>query len=258
MIRRSTFLFVFLVLALAVIAVGQDVPTVLQIADPAYSSSDRTALVQGVERLEDALEETHLIPAFRLVARGWTDRSFAAYTAGRLEAGGFQTQIVEASRGDGTLHTWVLAGVSLDSSIGWIPVAATPADMGTSYRIGKIAWATVEGGAFDADYMVADRVVSLAPNRAPTASFLVLGEVVQQETTSIHSSARDADGEIVAYVWSVNGVQVAVEPSPIFKYIFPEDGTFTLTLTVYDSRGATATASKVVEVLEEGGCGCHG
>jgi PKD repeat protein len=61
------------------------------------------------------------------------------------------------------------------------------------------------------------------------------------------SSSSDIDGRIVRYEWSfgdgatARGVQV--------EHVFADDGEYTVALSVQDNRGAEATATAVIEVL---------
>jgi len=262
MTRRSTglstlVLLLFWVSALSLGSLAAEPPKVLQISDPSYSAADRVAISQALVTLENALNERLPLPSFRLTARGWQQRDFALFAAGRLEAAGFEVLVVQGTDSGDSFSTWLLAGVALDDErTAWIPVNPY-SSLDVLGRIGQIPWESAVGGAFAAWSLAPTAVTELPPNRLPSASFIVLGESVQQETTHIHSTSQDGDGSIVAYAWYVGDEQVEVSSLPVLNYVFPAAYTYTVTLRVYDNRGGMASTSKSVEVEEEGGCGCH-
>ncbi|MGH8976486.1 MAG: PKD domain-containing protein, partial [Acidimicrobiia bacterium] len=82
------------------------------------------------------------------------------------------------------------------------------------------------------------------PNSPPTASFTSSTQLL---TASFDGSAsRDSDGTITAYNWNFGdgrtGSGVTVQHS------YASSGTYTVTLTVRDNRGATGAASRAVTV----------
>ena len=262
MTRRSTGLSVLalILLLFGTFSVGSlavEAPQVLQVSDPSYSATDRATINQALTALENALQERLPIPSFRLTARGWQDREFAMYAAGRLEAAGFQTLIVQGSTPDGLASTWILVGVPLEGNrTAWLPVNAfSSQDM--SGRIGSIAWQTVAGGAFATEFTAPTSVIELSQNLLPTATFVVMGQVTPHTPASIHSTSQDRDGSIIAYVWQVNGEQVSASSSAYLSYSFPGANTYTVTLTVYDNRGGAATTSKSVKAEDQTDCGCN-
>ena len=258
MMRRSLVLQVLALLLILVSTVpiaglAAEVPPVLQLSDPSYTDTDRATISQALTALEAALGESFPVPRFRLVARGWQDHDFAVFAGGRLEASGFDALVVQGQNAQGTLSTWVLAGVPLgEDRIAWIPVNSTLTG-NQSDAIGGVAWESIAGGEFAAFFAAPSSVVAMAPNRLPTATFVAIGGGAPR----IHSTSVDSDGSIIAYVWEVNGDQVEVSSSPILNYAFPAPLTYTVSLTVYDNRGGMASTSKSVEVEEESACGCH-
>jgi len=85
-------------------------------------------------------------------------------------------------------------------------------------------------------------------NRPPTASFTESAETVYvNETITFNASASyDSDGFIVSYYWDfgdgTNATGVVVEHS------YADDGVYTVTLTVTDDDGATASTSATKNV----------
>jgi PKD repeat protein len=92
---------------------------------------------------------------------------------------------------------------------------------------------------------------SLPPNQVPVASFTESGETVYVEE-SINfdaSGSYDPDGSIVSYSWDFGDGTTATGVTVSNAYIYA--GSYTVTLTVTDNRGATNTASVVKTVLAE-------
>jgi PKD repeat protein len=92
-------------------------------------------------------------------------------------------------------------------------------------------------------------VISSAPhvNVPPVADFVYTplntnaGEQVRFTSTSY-----DPDGIIVTYRWTINGALLSDMQS--FYYAFAQAGTYTISLTVTDDNGATATVTKTIVV----------
>jgi len=247
-----------LLLVLAfVTAVGADEPVVRDLSDPMFSARDRATILSETSTIEQILREGYPIPSYRLIARGWLDRDFVLYTAGRIEAAGYAVTVVEGEDVAGGNPMWILAAIPLEGKTAWIPVEAGPPEAGYSSRIGSIPWTGNPGSPFSPMYAQFDRIVQLAPNGKPTVSFVAVGQVVVDERTALHASARDPDGTIIAFLWYVNDELVSVETTAIYSHVFGGTGEPTVTLVVIDNRGAEATASRTFEVLAEGGCGCH-
>jgi len=265
MVRRtrghSLILAVVFLIGIALGSLGTsaaETPTVLNPTDPSYSAVDRSAILDAVTALEDVLREGRPIPSFRLIGRGWTERDFVLYTAGRIEGAGFEVRVVEGEDAGGANHLWILVGVLLEGErVAWIPVEASPWVLTSTSALGKIAWAGSGGSTYDPAYAQFDHVVALTRNALPTVQFIVVGHVEMNEKTNLHASARDSDGTIVAYIWFVDGVQVAVETDGIFDYVFNRVGDVEVTLVVIDNRGGEASATRTLDVEEDAGCGCH-
>ncbi len=92
---------------------------------------------------------------------------------------------------------------------------------------------------------------SQPPNQVPVASFTESDETVYVEE-SINfdaSGSYDPDGSIVSYSWDFGDGTTATGVTVSNAYIHA--GSYTMTLTVTDNRGATNTASVVKTVLAE-------
>jgi hypothetical protein len=82
-------------------------------------------------------------------------------------------------------------------------------------------------------------------NKPPVATIQVHGVPVVGETIVFEVNASDPDGVIVDKQWSGD-----VEAGNIFEVVkvFESPGEYNITVTVTDDDGATATASKMVEI----------
>jgi len=81
--------------------------------------------------------------------------------------------------------------------------------------------------------------VSLFTYTPPTPG---VGEYIQ--FTGLAS--RDPDGSISTYAWSFGDGATGADPVPWYRYL--SAGTYTVSLTVTDNRGASATSSQIVRI----------
>ena len=261
MMRRSLRLLApsFLLFSLIGLlgAHAADVPVVLQPMDPAFSSSERAVLFAAAEDVERILQQGYPIRYSRLASRGWLDRDFVVFAAGTLQFAGYEVVVVEGDDGSGGNRLWILVGIPLGERTGWIPVEATPAEVGASWLLGRIPWTGGSGAELEAFYLAFERVVELVPNTPPTARIAVIGVVVIDEQTTLHGRAEDRDGTIIAYVWSIDGEEMEPSTNFVLRHTFTEVRECELTLVVFDDRGAQATATDVLEVYAEWDCNCH-
>ena len=88
--------------------------------------------------------------------------------------------------------------------------------------------------------------VAEIPNAAPVAEFDV--DVTGLEISVDASDSSDADGEIVEYAWDFGDDTTGTGATASHEYTAA--GTYEVTLTVTDDRGATGTVTKAVEVAE--------
>ncbi|MBX9401339.1 collagenase [Lysobacter sp. BMK333-48F3] len=91
------------------------------------------------------------------------------------------------------------------------------------------------------------------PNQAPTASFTALASGLG---VRFSDGSADPDGRVVAWQWSFGDGSGSTEQHPSKTYAAA--GSYTVTLTVTDDRGATAKAVRTVAVAEPGLPECAG
>ncbi len=86
-------------------------------------------------------------------------------------------------------------------------------------------------------------------NQPPRAEFswTPLQPYAKQEVRFDASASYDPDGEITRYLWNFGDGNTG--EGKIVTHTFADNGTFTVTLTVYDNFGKTDFISKVVKVL---------
>jgi PKD repeat protein len=89
---------------------------------------------------------------------------------------------------------------------------------------------------------------STPTNQSPVSMFTYtpptpgVGEYVQFNGLA----SRDPDGSISTYAWSFGDGSTGVDPVPWYRYL--SAGTYTVSLTVTDNRGASATSSQIVRI----------
>jgi len=64
------------------------------------------------------------------------------------------------------------------------------------------------------------------------------------------SLSEDPDGIIVSYTWSFAGAVQTPSTSPLLQYAFPNEGTYSVSLTVRDDSGLSDTATYLINVSE--------
>uniref|UniRef100_UPI00211870E0 PKD domain-containing protein n=1 Tax=Ornithinimicrobium faecis TaxID=2934158 RepID=UPI00211870E0 len=84
------------------------------------------------------------------------------------------------------------------------------------------------------------------PNKPPTAAFDVSRDGFSVELDA--TASQDSDGEIESYDWEFD--DGAVDEGVTVSHTFAAEGDYTITLTVTDDEGATATNEQTVTVLE--------
>ncbi len=90
-------------------------------------------------------------------------------------------------------------------------------------------------------------------NKAPVSSFTF---TVNQLLVSFNNTATD-DKKITSYSWSFGDGSSSTSPNP--SHNFEVDGTYVVSLTVYDAEGLHNTSSKSISVKDDGNNqGCDG
>jgi PKD repeat protein len=239
---------------------------VLQPDSDRYTASQHAQLTAAIAGLESVLADRTLGSQRATGEQGWGTTQFAAFSAGALAGRGYNTLVVSVQRGGGTF-AWVLVGVDVGSGVtAWIPVDPNPGPSAVQSTAGRIPWAV--SGRYDASYITFERVVELGPNAPPTASIRAQTGAIRVETGASFLAlvSRDADGEIIAFLWSVDGGAPTRTKSSTYEHTFVSSGEHAVTLTVVDNRGARSSASITIRVygLDElgrptsPGCGCGG
>ena len=250
---------VALVLGVVLGAYGQEQPQVIQPGAAGYSASQRAALDEAIRGLERVLANPDFASRRSLGQNGWDGLDFAAYTAGSLERIGYRTVIVRRDDGTSAGRVWVLVGLDLYGTTAWVPVEPLPNSSRPQSTLGVVAKSGGASLGFDAQYVGYDSIVELPPNMPPIAIIRPPVRVLERVSTAFfgHTSV-DHDGEIVLYEWTFPATAPETSISSSIWFTFPALGTYAVTLTVTDSRGAQASTTMSVEVVEENTCGCGG
>ena len=97
-------------------------------------------------------------------------------------------------------------------------------------------------------------VSPLVVNQPPVAQFTYTptAPFVGQMVTFNGTSSYDPDGTIISYQWDLDGDGVVDQSGPLASWAYPLSGTYIVTLTVTDNRGASNSTSKTVVVLPVG------
>lgn len=241
--------------------------SVLQPNSANYSAAELTALETELSALRSVLSDPNRGSQRLFTSGQWGSRDFAAYTAGVLAALGYATHLVaQANWPDGT-HTWLLVGLPLGGKTAWIPVEASPLPDHAQESPGSVPSHSDPLGQlwFDERYLRFSEEVQLPPNAPPVAVIRVTPTAAgaMDKVTLLGMDSRDPDGEIVRYIWAISdGTRFEARN---VEHAFTRPGTYSITLTVTDSRGATATATGTFVVSAQGGttppppsCNCRG
>lgn len=139
-------------------------------------------------------------------------------------------------------HVAGAAALYLESSPG-----SSPADVGAAI-LSATTKGIVSGANSTANHLLFSRVTQSGGNQPPVADFSVDCERL---TCTFADASSDWDGNIVGYDWDFgDGSSHSSATDPV--HTFPGDGTWTVTLTVTDDDGATASDSRDVTVYENG------
>jgi len=270
---RRVLMISLSLLFLVVPVLGGDLPRVLQPNETAYSAAEVVTLTQAIKTLETALDNYNLGSRRYFASNQWGSRDFAAYTAGTLSEMGYETVLVSGTGWPDGTHTWVLVGIPLGGKTAWVPVEASPEAGHSQKTLGYIPSYTNEAGNlwFEVDYLDFNEVVELPPNLPPVARIRSpSGAIKAGEATrflAIASYDPDPDGEIALYQWDFGDGKTETTTTRSVYHVFYERGSQTVTLTVVDDRGMSASTSDTffvvqiepeVETPSRSGCGCGG
>ena len=113
-----------------------------------------------------------------------------------------------------------------------------------------VNWRATPDISFDLDAQLTTATGEGAPNQVPVA---VIDDVVSSGlAVSVGGSGSfDPDGSIVSYVWDFGDGSDEVSGATA-SYTYAEAGTYSVTLTVTDNRGATGSVNASVTVAESG------
>jgi len=270
-VMKQVSVFVALVLFLVVSAIGGESLQVLQPNATACSDPEVVALSQGITDLKQILNDYQLASRRYFGAEDWLSQDFSTYTAGTLANLGYEVRIAYQDNWPNGEHSWVLAGILIQDRTVWIPVEASPEPDHSQQNLGYIPYYTddMEKLWFEARYCEFDDVVGLAPNVPPVANIRLpiwsskVGELIKLTALG----AYDSDGEIVLYCWDFSDRKTTISTVAVCRHRFSEQGSYTITLTVIDNQGESATTSDTLRILVEdseatlpssSGCGCGG
>jgi len=99
--------------------------------------------------------------------------------------------------------------------------------------------------------MFENYIVTPVPNQLPIANFTYSPEkpVVNQSVTFDASSSYDPDGKIIAYEWDFGDRNITNTTEEVIKHSYSEAGSYEVTLTVTDDKGAKNSTTKMVTVM---------
>jgi PKD repeat protein len=117
---------------------------------------------------------------------------------------------------------------------------------------------TFEPGTYEVSLLVEDEhgakrryVQTIVADPPPTAAFR--SEPDGGLNVQFHDESTDPNGSVVAWAWDFGDGTTSTEKDP--AHLYEEVGTYTVTLTVTDEAGASATVDEEIVVAEdEGGC----
>jgi hypothetical protein len=253
------------VLAASTLTTAAPAPQVRQPDDPSFSPEAQSALAKGLSTLESILGEAGWASGRTLGFGEWGARQFSFYTAGVLRERGYTVTVV-ATDNSATARSWLLVEIPLPGTVAWVPVEPSP-DPGHPQRIlGRIPRS---GSVFASAYVTYVSVIPIPPNAAPIAVIRAPATRLQpnQAAALLALGSRDPDGVIVVYRWDFGDGTSAVFYDGNAVHTFAPAGNYTLTLTVIDNGGRSATATWLLAVgsgappaseIPKPNCGCGG
>ncbi|UCF09780.1 MAG: PKD domain-containing protein [Candidatus Bipolaricaulota bacterium] len=231
-----------------------------------FAANELEVLLPAINRLTSLLSASDYASG-RWYPDQWTSVDFAAYSQGILAAEGFASTLVAADGWPDGRHVWLLVEVPLAGKIVWVPVEALPEPGHAQRRLGRVPLWTDGAGVlwYEDAYGRYDDVLDLSENvpPLPVIGATPLRGSVGHETTFFGLHSRDSDGEIVLWFWDFgDGAEAS---GAIADHTFSAERVYTVTLTVYDNRGAHSSvvfsypvALPRAPTSPGGGCGCGG
>ena len=216
------------------------------------SADDQTAFDEQLDALEVALAEDLPITRKQAERMDWTEQRLAVLVAGLLSEAGFVSKVVWAEVQTFT-QTRALAGLEVGDETVWIPVDVAWGDRDED-RVGRIPWASgLEGTRFEDDFTWVEGIVFLEENELPVAVIRRSIDLYVKKTLLrfYADPSEDPDGEIIIYIWTIDGKVTIPTLDPVLLRSFSRAGEYTIHLTVVDNRGATASDEITIRVLEE-------
>jgi len=266
---KRAFLFMVFLLLLTLPVLSDELPQVLQPNETAYSASEVTALTQAIASLENVLNDYRLGARRYFASDQWDSRDFAAYTAGTLSEMGYETKLVSGTGWPDGTHTWVLVGIPVGGRIAWVPVEASPEADHSQQILGHIPsyTDTARNLWYEESYLNFSDVIELPPNLPPVAKIRRPAPPfeVNENVRFLTLGSSDPDGEIVLYQWDFGDGKTRTSTTWSIRHEFDKRGTYTVSLTVIDNRGKSATTSITLRVVDQNGsagsssgsgCGC--
>jgi len=232
-------------------------PQVLQPNTTAYSAEEVSVLIEAIATLEQVLSDGSQGSRRPFVADEWQSRDFASYTAGRLAELGYETLLASQSGLPDGEHVWVLVGLPLSARTAWIPVEAAPQPESSQLILGRVPGSVDESGAlwFEERYGAFAEVEQLPENQMPVAKFRCSFRLEMNRENpfrAVHS--YDPDGEIVLYQWDFGDGETATASTDAVRHEYDEGGFHSITLTVIDNAGKSASASVTRQVVGRQRC----
>lgn len=156
------------------------------------------------------------------------------------------TSITDADtcgRGTGTIHVLATGGTG-DLTYTWSPAVSTDS-IATGLAAGNYTIAIT-----DTNSCLLTHTVAVAGIPGPDALFTASTNApgVREPVTFTDASTANGDA-IISWEWNIGGTQYNVQNPP--PHAFAQRGTYTVTLTVTDSKGCSSTFSMVIEASSE-------
>lgn len=137
----------------------------------------------------------------------------------------------------GGYHFRYPSGMTLQTE----PIDSNTVKIAASGTVGQQAVFTISGSR---TFTVQISNATPATNRPPVANFQAVTQNLSVQLDA--SSSTDADGAIVSYIWTTSNGLTANGKTASLN--FTQTGSYTITLTVTDNQGGTATRSQVLSI----------